>query len=110
MAKCLPLGRYANGVIVLTNLLALLLLLVLTRGRSILDLWLIVAAFALLAESIVVTFFVPARFSFAFYAIRLISLPVSKVVLVVLLWETMRLYANLSISNQGASDANVQTD
>ena len=40
--KVLPIGRYANGVLALTNLLALLLLLVLTRGRSILDLWLIV--------------------------------------------------------------------
>ena len=98
--KILPLGRYANGAIVLTNLLALLLLLVSTRGRSILDLWLIVAAFALLAESIMVTFFIVARFSFAFYAIRAVSVPVSKVVLVVLLWETMRLYANLSISNR----------
>ena len=98
--KVLPLGRFANGVIVLTNVLALLILLVATRGRSILDLWLIVVAVAMLAESIVITFFVQARFSFAFYAFRIISLPISKIVLVVLLWETMRLYANLSISNR----------
>jgi Membrane-associated sensor, integral membrane domain len=98
--KVLPLGRYANGGIVLTSLLALVLLLVLTRGRSILDLWLIVVAIALLAESLVITFFVPARFTFGFYAFRIISLPVLKVVLIVLLWETMRLYANLSISNR----------
>jgi signal transduction histidine kinase len=96
----LPLGYYVNGAIALTNLLALLFLLVLTRGKSILDLWLMVAAFALLAESMVVTFYVAERFSVAHYAIRMISLPVSKVVLVVLLWETMRIYANLSIANR----------
>jgi signal transduction histidine kinase len=57
-------------------------------------------AVALLAESTVITFFVLARFSFAFYAMRLIALPISKVVLIVLLWETMRLYATLAISNR----------
>lgn len=98
-SKILPLGRYANGVIVLMDLVALLLLLVLTRGRSVLDLWLIVVAVALLAESMVITFLVVARFSFAFYAMRVIALPISKVVLVVLLWESMRLYGRLSASN-----------
>ena len=98
--KVLPMARYANGVLLLTSLLALLLLLVLTRGRSILDLWLIVVAVGLVGESLVATFFIPARFTLAFYAYRLISLPVVKVVLVVLLWETMRLYTDLSISNK----------
>ena len=93
-------ARYANGVLLLTNLLALLLLLVLTRGRSILDLWLIVVTVGLVGESLVATFFIPARFTLAFYAYRLISLPVVKVVLVVLLWETMRLYTDLSNSNR----------
>ncbi|HEX5006210.1 MAG TPA: ATP-binding protein, partial [Hyphomonadaceae bacterium] len=34
----------------------------------------------------------------AFYAIRLIALPVSKIVLFALLWELLRLYSNLSVS------------
>jgi signal transduction histidine kinase len=95
-----PWGRYASAAVALTNLLALLLLVVSTRGRSILDLWLIVVAVALLAESTVITAFVSGRYTFAFYAFRILSLPISKVVLIVLLWETMRLYGNLSISNR----------
>jgi signal transduction histidine kinase len=93
-------GRYANAAVALTTLLALLLLVVLTRGKSILDLWLIVVAVALLAESLMIAFVITARYTFGFYAFRIISLPVAKVVLIVLLWETMRLYANLSISNR----------
>jgi signal transduction histidine kinase len=98
--EVLPLGRYAGGVVALTALLAVVLLVVLTRGRSILDLWLIVAAFALLGQSTLVTFLVPERFSLAFYANRLVVLPISNVVLVVLLWETMRLYGKLWASNR----------
>ena len=94
------LGRYVNGGIAAIDLLALLLLLVLTRGRSILDLWLIVVAVALLAESMMMTFLVLTRFSLAFYAIRLIAPFVSKIVLMALLWETMRLHANLSFANR----------
>jgi signal transduction histidine kinase len=98
------LGRFANGMIALTNLFVFLLLLTATRGRSILDLWLIVAAFAMLGESTIVTFFILGRFTLGFYAIRLISVPVSKVVLAVLLWETVRLYTNLSISIRALRD------
>lgn len=98
--EILPLGRFANAGIALTNLSALVLLLVWTRGRSILDLWLIVATIALLAESTFVTFFVLDRYSLGFYAMRAITVPVSNVVLVVLLWETMRLYVELADSNR----------
>jgi signal transduction histidine kinase len=97
--RILPLGRYANAVIAIADLFALLLL-ASSRRRSILDLWLTVAVFALLSESIMVTFFTSARYSMSFYAIRMIALPVSKVVLVMLLWETMRLQADLAISNR----------
>ena len=45
----LPLGHYANGMIALTNVLALLLLW--SRGKSVLDLWLMVAVCALIAET-----------------------------------------------------------
>ena len=44
----LPLGHYANGMIALTNVLALLLLW--SRGKSVLDLWLMVAVCALIME------------------------------------------------------------
>ena len=45
----MPLGHYANGMIALTNVLALLLLW--SRGKSVLDLWLMVAVCALLMET-----------------------------------------------------------
>lgn len=98
--RVLPLGHFVNGAIALMNLLALLLLVASTRGRSILDLWLIVAAFSLLAESTTVAFFISERYSLGFYALRAVTVPVSKVVLVALLWETMRLYASLAASNR----------
>jgi PAS domain S-box-containing protein len=55
-----------------------------------------VAVCALTGEAVLVTFFVTARFTFGFYAIRLISLVVSKVVLVVLLSETLILNKRLA--------------
>ena len=93
-----PLGYYANGLIALTNVFALLLLW--SRGKSVLDLWLMVAVSALIMETALVALLVPSRFSVLFYAARVISLLVSKVVLIVLLSETMRLYTRLSISNR----------
>jgi signal transduction histidine kinase len=92
-----PLGNYVTGIIALTNMLALLLLW--TRGTSVLDLWLMVAVCALIAETVMVTFFLTARFSLAFYSNRVVSLLVSKVVLIVLLSETLRLYERLSVTN-----------
>ena len=68
----LPLGHYANGMIALTNVLALLLLW--SRGKSVLDLWLMVAVCALIMETTMVAFLVTSRFSVGFYANRLISL------------------------------------
>ena len=94
----LPLGYYANGMIALMNVFALLLLW--SRGKSVLDLWLMVAVCALIMETALVALLIPSRFSVVFYATRVISLLVSKVVLIVLLSETMRLYARLSIANQ----------
>jgi signal transduction histidine kinase len=93
-----PLGNYVTGIIALTSMLALLLLW--TRGTSVLDLWLMVAVCALLAETVMVAFFLTARFSLAFYFNRVVSLLVSKVVLIVLLSETMMLQARLSIANR----------
>lgn len=95
----LPLARYYAGSVLIVNVVALFLL-VRIREKSILDLWLIVASLSWFGEGITVVFFFQERFSLTFYAIRLIGLPVSKVVLFVLLWETIRLYTNLVISNR----------
>ena len=66
----LPFGHYANGMIALTYVLALVLLW--SRGKSVLDLWLMVALCALLLETTIVAFLVTGRFSVGFYANRLI--------------------------------------
>jgi signal transduction histidine kinase len=95
--KVSPLGHTVNGMVGLTNILALLLLW--TRGRSVLDLWLMVAVSAQIGESLVVAFFLTARFTFGFYANRIVWLVVSKVVLIALLTETVRLHARLSLAN-----------
>jgi signal transduction histidine kinase len=94
----LPLGHYLNGMIALTNVLALLLLWF--RGKSVLDLWLMVAVGAVILDAAVVALFLQFRFSLGHYAIRLISLVVSKVVLIVLLSETVILQARLSLANR----------
>jgi signal transduction histidine kinase len=59
-----------------------------------------VAVCALAGESILTTFFITARFSLGFYAIRLISMLVSKVVLITLVSQTLRLHTRLSIANK----------
>ena len=89
----LPLGHYANGMIALTYVLALLLLW--SRGKSVLDLWLMVAVCALLAEATMVALLITGRFSVGFYANRFIPLVVSKVVLIALLSETLILNERL---------------
>ena len=89
-----PLGNHITGIDFLTSLLALALLW--RRQKSILDLWLTVAAVALVAELWVTTFVIGTRYSLGFYASRLLSVTVSVVVLIVLLTETTVLYARLS--------------
>lgn len=86
----LPRARYYSGAVLIVTLIALILL-ARVRDKSILDLWLIVASLSWLGESMVVTFFFQERYSLTFYVIRLVGVPVSKAVLVVLLWETIRL-------------------
>src|SRR5678815_453966 len=94
----LPLGYYANAMIALTNVLALLLLW--SRGKSVLDLWLMVAFCALIMQTALVAFFITGRFSVGFYATRVISLLVSRVVLIVLLSETVVLHVRLLVANR----------
>jgi signal transduction histidine kinase len=90
----LPLGHYANEMIALTNVLAVLLLW--SRGKSILDLWLMVVACGLIMETGLVAFFAPYRFSVGFYATRLVPAVLSNVVLIVLLSETLTLNERLA--------------
>ena len=59
-----------------------------------------VAVCALIAEPVEHRIFPTARFTFGFYANRMIPLVVSKVVLIVLLSETVILHARLSIANR----------
>jgi len=93
-----PLGAHAIGMIALIYVPALLLLWF--RGKSVLDLWLLVAGSALLLENAFVALFVSSRFTFAFYATRLIPLVISKVVLIALLAEMVILHARLSFANR----------
>jgi signal transduction histidine kinase len=97
-ALIVPLGIHLTGLITLTNALALWLLW--TRGRSVLDLWLTVAVCALTAESLMVSLSLTPRYSVGWYSARLISLLVSKVVLIVLLSETAILQIRLSVANR----------
>jgi signal transduction histidine kinase len=68
------------------------------RRRSVLDLWLMVVCCAWLFEIVTSTLIVTARFSLGFYVGRLFGLIATFVVLLVLLSETLALYANLARS------------
>src|SRR5215212_2871479 len=67
--------------------------------RSVLDLWLMVVAFVFILELVFSGLLPSARFSVGSYAGRGLSLLTACIVLVVLLEETMRLYAELARSN-----------
>jgi signal transduction histidine kinase len=85
----------AGGSVALLNAVALALLWF--RRRSTLDLWLMVMCSAWLAETLV-TANVAGRFTFGFYFSRLYGFVAVFSVLLVLLSETMVLYANLVYS------------
>jgi signal transduction histidine kinase len=88
-----PLGTYGPTFDLLICAFALALLWV--RRRSVLDLWLMVVACALIGELALTV----VRFSLGFYASRIFSLATSTIVLVILLAETTRLYTRLAHSN-----------
>ena len=90
----LPFGHYASGMVALTYILALLILW--SRGKSVLDLWLMVAVCALIAEAVSIALFATARFDLGFYTNRAVPLVVSKVVLITLLSETLMLNERLA--------------
>ena len=84
-----------NGMTALTNILALLLLW--SRGKSVLDLWLMVAVCALIMEAVMISIVYSGSLQpLAFMQIVLIFLVVSKVVLIVLLSETLILHGRLA--------------
>ena len=76
-----------------------LVMLLLRRQRSTLDHWLMVVAFVTIGELAFSGLLPTVRFSAGFYAGRVYSLITSSIVLIVLLEETTRLYAQVLRSN-----------
>lgn len=88
-----PLWPYVGVPTVLLGILALVVLW--TRWRSVLDLWLMVVMCAYAIELSLSYFPAPMRYSLNWYAGRLFGLLSSSIVLLVLLYEITTLYANL---------------
>jgi signal transduction histidine kinase len=89
-----PLVQYFAVVTWSLNTIAVVLLFI--RRRTILDVWLIVAVFVSLPDLTLAIFYaVTIRFSVGWYIGKAFLLIGSWTVLVVLLWETMMLYARL---------------
>lgn len=88
-----PLGALAPYFDLLICVLALLSLAM--RRRSVLDLWLMVVACAMIGELALTV----VRFSLGFYFSRILSLATSTIVLAILLAETTRLYTRLARAN-----------
>jgi len=65
------------------------------RGRSVLDLWLMVVLFLLFIDKPLSYYPDPARFSIGWYAVRVFNFLSSILVLVVLLYEIQALYSRL---------------
>src|SRR5205085_3819686 len=84
---------YAAGSAALLSVLALIVLW--TRRRSVLDLWLMVVMCAYVIEICLITFPVPARFSIGWYGGRIFGVLSGSIVLFVLLYEITTLYAGL---------------
>ena len=93
-----PIVVYPISFAMLISLAALLVLLV-RRRRSLLDLWLMVVALVAILELAFSGLIPTVRFSAGFYAGRAFSLLTASIVLIVLLAETARLYMRLARSN-----------
>jgi signal transduction histidine kinase len=89
-----PLGRHATSIAFLVSVVALAVLW--RRRKSVLDLWLIVAVTALVADLAMTIFGVQSRFSLGFYAQRVFSVVASTIVLSALLAEAMVLSGRLA--------------
>ena len=90
-----PTAAYFSGMVLLLSIAALVMLWF--RQRSVLDLWLIVAMCAWSLDIVIQTI-AGGRWTLGFYLSRVYALITATVVLVVLLWETMTLYARLAVS------------
>jgi signal transduction histidine kinase len=88
-----PLTTYANGIDLLLSALALLLLY--KRGRSILDMWLLVTVCAFVAELLINVLFVSSRFDLGWYSGRVFAVIVTTIVMILLLAQTFALNARL---------------
>jgi len=88
--------RYVGGLLLLLNTVAALLLWL--RRRSVLDLWLMVVLCGSMANAFIGWIITPGRFSLAFYAGRSFLVITATVVLILLLTETITLYARLAVS------------
>ena len=88
-----PLGFYVTYFDLFVSLVALSFLWL--RRRSVLDLWLMVVACALISELALASF----RFSLGFYSSRIFSFVTSTIVLIALLAETADLYKRLALAN-----------
>ena len=94
-----PLWPYVGTPVALLSVVALVVLW--TRQRSMLDLWLIVVM-CLYAVEIPLSYYpTPIRFSVGWYTVRFIGIISSSLVLVVLLYEIETLYARLLRAVQG---------
>jgi signal transduction histidine kinase len=80
--------------VIALNIIALLLLVV--RGRSVLDLWLTVMCFTWLIEILLGGLFAGSRFSLGWYTGRIVQIAATFIVLLLLLSETTALYANMA--------------
>jgi signal transduction histidine kinase len=89
-----PLGHYVTAFDLLVGVVAFALLW--KRSKSVLDLWLMVALAALIAELAIVALFIEARFNFGFYFSRLFAIVSALAVLIALLAELANLYGGLS--------------
>jgi two-component sensor histidine kinase len=89
--------RYAAGVLVLASMLVLLLMW--TRRKSALDLWIMVTICMLISEMALVTFGMTARFYLGWYVSRALAVAVSTVVLTALVAEATRLHAEVLRAN-----------
>jgi signal transduction histidine kinase len=86
---------FFSGLVLLISIVALLMLWF--RRRSVLDLWLMVAMCAWSLDIVIQTI-AGSRFTLGFYASRVYAVVTATTVLIVLLWETMTLYARLALS------------
>jgi signal transduction histidine kinase len=89
-----PLANHVTSIVFLVSVVALAMLWF--RRKSVLDLWLIVAVCAMVAELAMTSFVIVSRFSLGFYTQRIFSLAASTIVLSALLAEATVLYGRLA--------------